>query len=72
MAYVIHLVERDKVPEGRDWFLVEEPGGDVCFVIARDTDTLPMPPWLCDVIADRVYTHYRLYGDRDYDELLVG
>lgn len=59
------------VPAGRDWYLIEEPrGGDVSFVIARDAKDLLMPPQLCDAVADSVFTHYQVYGDRDYDALL--
>lgn len=43
MAYYIEPVDRDLLPDGRDWMFIEEPGGDCRFVLARDADSIELP-----------------------------
>lgn len=75
MALRVEAVGREFLPIGRDWMLVEEPGGgDLHFLIACDAGSVEIPPQLCDALVERAYIHLRLIpaNPPDYDELLVG
>lgn len=57
MTYYIEPVDRDLLPTGQDWLFIEEPDGDIRFILARDAEAIVLPTCAIAALMTKIGEH---------------
>jgi hypothetical protein len=54
VAYFIRPVDRELMPNGHDWLMIETPDGDATFFVSRDAECIEVSPATLAAVVPRV------------------